>query len=321
MSLGTPTVTRLYDLITPMRWLFGSTFVILMGLCGSCALRHSTVTQPQLTGFASVLERIRPSIVQVRATFGSSVSTGTGFFINEDGVVVTARHVIHIEGLAAPDSISVLMRLPTMHGPPGPTMVASFYGWDATVTAEDPNHDVAILTMGKNPFKENITGIAIGGKPLSVPVLAATLDESTPKDGTAIFVSGFPLGLPTIITSAGYIASSDPISFNETTQQIGDIYWADVQANHGNSGGPVMSIQTGSVLGMQVGVLMTSVQFADGDQANALGVQTVAGVNRLRPISYNAGIAQVIPASYITALLRSHAIRFNVPPLGRPPAK
>ena len=63
---------------------------------------------------------------------------------------------------------------------------------------------------------------------------------------------------------------------------------------------------------MQVGIRTTAVEFPDGIKGPALGIQRVDADHQfLQPIGYNSGIAQIIPAKYISVLLRSNQIQFN----------
>jgi S1-C subfamily serine protease len=254
-------------------------------------------------------------MVKVTSRFSTGTSSGTGFFINANGDVVTANHVVHPPGSnGEPEEITIKMRLPTMRG--NFAMLASFTGSRAHVKATDAQHDIVVLgIIGRNPFTNPISVLHYNDKDLFLRVAAATVSEPLPKDGEPIFISGYPLDFPTLITNAGIIASSDPIEFEEKFQktQVHDILWGDIAANHGNSGGPVLSTVSGYVVGIQVGVSLTPVQYMDGNKEDADGCQVVdASHMNVRPIGYNAHIANIVPAKYVLELLRAN-IPFNVP--------
>lgn len=98
-------------------------------LCASCAERHATTAlpSPPSPDLSEMIERVRSSIVQVKTNFG----TGTGFFVGEEGIVITARHVVYRDPgnkATVASQIVVLLRIPT-----APNIVASFSGWDAAI--------------------------------------------------------------------------------------------------------------------------------------------------------------------------------------------
>ena len=82
---------------------------------------------------------------------------------------------------------------------------------------------------------------------------------------------------------------------------IEDLYLADVDINPGNSGGPVYSIDNAKVIGVTVSTqqLPVDVRGAQNEQ-----------VPNLR-LLYSSGIAQVIPAKYIIALLEKHGLKWQ----------
>jgi len=251
----------------------------------------------------------------VQSTFPKNVSSGTGFFINRNGDVVTANHVIHPPGMIGePTEIKILVRIPTIQSQQL-TMLSSFTGHRAVVKATDLTHDIVVLgIVGTSPFTKPTVIVHTPQNDLVEKLDVSKLSEPLPKDGQSIFISGYPLSLPTLITTSGFIASSDPIAFEGELphMQVSDVLWADIQANHGNSGGPVFSATNGDVVGMVVSVKVAPVEFTDGTQAPPLGVQWVDKDHSvLHPIGYNAGIAIIIPTKYITALLRSQNIPFN----------
>jgi S1-C subfamily serine protease len=62
-----------------------------------------------------------------------------------------------------------------------------------------------------------------------------------------ISVSGFPLEIPVLVTTTGWLATR---LFIDEKQRF--LYLADVQVNHGNSGGPAYRDSDGAVIGLVV---------------------------------------------------------------------
>jgi len=296
-------------------------FIVLVALlivicAGLQAFQSRKPLQPKNSAsLPDLISQIRGSIVEVRAMFqGGGSSTGTGFIINNDGVVVTARHVIHpIGNPQEPQSISIGVRVPTIEDANGNTITGSFHGFRANVSAVDDQHDIAVITPTENPFKSHYRPIAMTS-PVNeeAQLCVSVLDARHLVDGQPIFVSGYPLGMPILITTSGFIASSDPITVDRTTHHLDDIYWAGIQSNPGNSGGPVFSLTTGAVVGIMLGIVPADVQFKDGIHEAASGVmQLPGGRTIIRPIGYNSGIAEVMPTSHVLALLQQKNIKYK----------
>lgn len=75
----------------------------------------------------------------------------------------------------------------------------------------------------------------------------------------------------------------------------------------------MFSLDSGAVVGMQLGVLNSEVRFADGLKEPArVVVPLFSNQFGVRPLAYNAGIADVTPATHIVALLGRRSIRYQV---------
>lgn len=73
----------------------------------------------------------------------------------------------------------------------------------------------------------------------------------------------------------------------------GDRYLGDLRANHGNSGGPVYSISTGKVIGI-----------CDAFVGAPVETTVILPVG----LSYNSGLAVIIPIKYAIDLLKKHGL-------------
>lgn len=154
-----------------------------------------------------------PAVGMVLAkTNNGLLSSGTGFVIKDTGLFITNHHVI--EG--AIDMAVKLNNSDTIH--------------KAYIVKDDAQKDLAILQLQD---RETYPTLALEDNPM--PVL-----------GEDIMVLGYPLGTklgleltisPGIVSS---IRNLPEISLIQTNAAI----------NHGNSGGPMLSLRTGKVLGV-----------------------------------------------------------------------
>jgi hypothetical protein len=139
--------------------------------------------------------------------------TGSGFFINRQGLAVTANHVIFTN----PDnyeSVSITVRPKSRTDTPP---------LQAEVVHREVRDDVALLRVKTA---------------VEVPSVTLTPAPPTPN-GTRIAIMGFPLTFPLSIVDG--LISSKPAS---------NIWQTNASVNGGNSGGPVFDEKTGVVIGM-----------------------------------------------------------------------
>ena len=155
--------------------------------------------------------------INVSATtnyFGQTVQTaasGTGFFITEDGYILTNHHVIS-------DASSVKVTLYN-----GET-------YDATVIGSDEDYDIAVI-------KIDVTG--------ATPVVLG--DSSKVAIGESVAAVGNPLGELTFSMSEGIVSCVNrAINVDGTPFNMIQV---DCSINPGNSGGPLMNLY-GEVVGI-----------------------------------------------------------------------
>jgi S1-C subfamily serine protease len=100
--------------------------------------------------------------------------------------------------------------------------------WDATKLYVDPFLDLAILEIDKDQIDSH---------------RAAQLEcQSIPSVGHAVGAFGHPWGLP-------YTGTRGIVS-GKTDKYDGEMIQTDAPINHGNSGGPLISLETGRVIGI-----------------------------------------------------------------------
>src|ERR1700738_1057018 len=152
------------------------------------------------------VDHIRPSIVQIRLLPTRQI-LGTGFMVGEDGHVVTAQHVI--EAARAQTAAVGARVVAGLAQPNSANMRANFNLVDFDVVDEDGRHDLALLRLKQNPFSGEIrSGIVINGEEIPLLYGSAEFAINRPRDGQAIAISGYPLGIAVLVTSHGCVASS-----------------------------------------------------------------------------------------------------------------
>jgi serine protease Do len=172
---------------------------------------------------SSLVKQIGEAVVQVRTPGG----LGSGFFINDDGYLITNFHVIEGE-----TEISVEVYHQT-----GGQLARETYK-QVKIIAINKFHDLAMLRIDdKNAPKFKAT----------------TLGSSDALNvGDGVFAIGSPLGLERTVTQG--------ILSTKTRQLEGELYLqTSTQINPGNSGGPLFNLA-----GEVVGVTNMKITFGEG---------------------------------------------------------
>jgi S1-C subfamily serine protease len=237
--------------------------------------------RPAQAGLEELIAAAKPSVVAV-GVFSPTSSPrfafrGSGFVVGAGNFVVTNAHVL-------PDVIppggtegSLVVVVPT---PAGGRATA---GRGATLLGLDREHDLALLRIDGAP----------------IPALALS-DESLAREGASVAIIGFPIGGAlgfTPVTHRGIISSITAIALpapgaqslnsqaiNRLRQGSFDIYQLDATAYPGNSGGPVLDVESGKVIAVINMVLVK------GSKETA--------------ISHPSGISYAIPARFVGDLLK-----------------
>ncbi len=163
---------------------------------------------------------------QQKGTEKVQVSSGTGFFVSSDGLIVTNKHVV----LDTEASYSIIMN-------DGSKL-------NAKVLARDPFVDIAILKVEGDKFNP----IALG-------------NSDNLKTGQTVIAIGNALGEFQNTVSKGIIsglnrdvAVSDSQAGTEDLQQL---IQTDAAINKGNSGGPLLDL-SGRVIGVNVAMAQSA---------------------------------------------------------------
>ncbi|MEM0899614.1 MAG: trypsin-like peptidase domain-containing protein, partial [Pseudomonadota bacterium] len=146
------------------------------------------------------------------------VSQGSGFFISEDGLVVTNNHVI-----ANGTEFEIVMNDGTEY--------------DATLVGTDPRTDLAVLKVDEG---SDFTYVEFG-------------DEDSTRVGEWVVAVGNPFGLGGTVTAGIVSARGRDIGAGP----YDDFLQIDAAVNRGNSGGPTFNL-SGEVVGVNTAIFSPS---------------------------------------------------------------
>jgi S1-C subfamily serine protease len=141
------------------------------------------------------------------------------------------------------------------------------------------------------------------------PFASLAISTAAPRAGRFVVVSGFPLGSWTPALQIGMIAATKTINPNAMYgatihKDGGELLQISISANHGNSGGPVIDLNSGQVIGVVDQVVPAPLQ--------------IGGQHILNPNTFSAsGIMLAAPAKWVEALLEKNHIKSEGVPAGK----
>ena len=193
------------------------------------------------TSITQAVEKVGPAVVTVVGTIpgqntffgptGDQTVSGTGFFITEDGYLITNNHVV--EGAR---EVSIILSDGTEQR--------------ATIVGTDIYSDVAVLKTDGN-----------------VPAVAKLGNSSVLQPGESVIAIGSPLGNFKNTVTVGVVSATGRAIETRNGYQIEDLIQTDAAINHGNSGGPLVNL-AGEVIGINTLVVRNT---NGGDVAEGLG--------------------------------------------------
>jgi len=197
--------------------------LLLVQAVGAAEFRK---VQPATSPLSKLVSQVSPSVVRVFVLvqkddkFVTSV-IGSGFVVGPQGLVVTAAHVIKDVPV---DALLI-----------APADADYFKAEDSKVSiiSIDRERDVALLRSVAVQTRKALK-------------LEETSDVAVGEDA---LLFGFPLGDPVLTVSKGMVAA-------KTTRPLKDaklstrLIKLDASVNKGNSGGPLVRVSTGKVIGM-----------------------------------------------------------------------
>jgi 2-alkenal reductase len=193
------------------------------------------------TAVTKSVQSVGPAVVTVVGTIpgqqtffgptGDQRVSGSGFFINDQGYLLTNNHVV--EGTK---EVKIVLSDGTEQS--------------ASIVGTDPYSDIAVLkTEGK------------------VPAVAVLGNSDTLDPGESVIAIGSPLGDFKNTVTVGVVSATGRSIDTGNGYQIEDLIQTDAAINHGNSGGPLVDL-SGEVIGINTLVVRTS---GMGDVAEGLG--------------------------------------------------
>ncbi|WP_126580500.1 S1C family serine protease [Tengunoibacter tsumagoiensis] len=163
---------------------------------------------------ATVIAKVRPTVVQVNVTGSSGNSVGSGVIIDKRGYIITNNHVV--EG---GQNMEVVLST-------GATLPAQLIG-------QAPDDDLAIVRI--DPTKSHLEVAALG-------------DSSNLQVGQEVLAIGNPLGITQTVTAGIVSALGRNVATGNGTILPSTIQ-TDAAINPGNSGGALVDMQ-GNLVGI-----------------------------------------------------------------------
>ena len=188
----------------------------------------------------------------------SSPVSGSGFFVSDDGYILTNYHVVEhaVKGNVTLDVI-------THDGT----------RYEATVVGTEPDNDIAVL-------KIEAEGHAY----------ATLADSDSMQVGDVVYAVGNPLGELEFSMSTGHVSALDRLITTEANSDAINMFQIDAAVNSGNSGGPIYN-NKGEVVGIVTAKYMDSGVEGLGF---AIPINDAASIaNDLITVGYVTGKAQM----------------------------
>jgi Trypsin-like peptidase domain len=206
---------------------------------------------------------------------------GNGFFINEEGYLLTVAHVLETFHDGGQPYILVGRR----NGPP--------ILLQAAIIAVDSEHDVAILRATSNPFdsKYNVTSLPLSSDPVSPGQAVVALSLHPPRQQNANTFQ-----IPREDRFTGEVLSYESTKLDKSAGAA-QVFLLSHSVNLGQSGSPVLALDSRAVVGLVEGRWLRSSGLAIAKSFCA-------------PIS-TPGAA--VPIRYAINLLQNKSISWHAP--------
>jgi putative serine protease PepD len=198
---------------------------------------------------AGIAARVSPSVVSIEVSKGNSGGSGSGFFLDNTGHILTNNHVISLVATAGAS-----MRVQLANGKT----------YDAKLIGRDVAYDLAVIKI----------------KVTDAPALQLG-DSDKVQVGDGVIAIGSPLGLTGTVTSGIISAKNRPVTSGSGTRESSFInaIQTDAAINPGNSGGPLVNL-SGAVIGINSAIATTGSVF--GGQSGSIGLGFAIPINQAR---------------------------------------
>lgn len=230
------------------------------------------------------IDKTRGGIFQIKEAASAGklgAGIGTAFAVGDEGLLITAKHVV--EGYKDKELV-IAFGLPPVNYKGVLKINGMFVSMPgAVVKAVDDENDLALIKLPQ-PLREY--KFQTDTRLPEVSPHGLSLEEGEAIEGDAIAVSGYPLSEPSLVTTAGHIASNWTLADHQYERYLGDI-----TVNGGNSGGPVYRLQTGKVVGVAVAYKPApSHDWQSGEVSK---------------YAHNSGLTLIVPSSAVRELINS----------------
>jgi S1-C subfamily serine protease len=168
--------------------------------------------------FADVAAAVADSVVTIEALSKGEGSQGSGVVVDGRGYIVTNNHVIS-DAAKSPADYQISVVFNDGHEVP------------ANLVGRDPKTDVAVLKV------DNVDKL----------VVARLGDSEKLRVGEEVIAAGAPLGLRSTVTHGIISALHRPVPLSgdgSDTDTVIDGVQTDASINHGNSGGPLINMNS-----------------------------------------------------------------------------
>ena len=243
-------------------WYIALAMALIGGLVGSLIGKQAFGNSAHLVTSNAVIERapdsiagiaaqVSPSVVEIDSTTSDGSDTGSGFFIDPNGYILTNNHVIEAAVL---DNSTINVKL------------ANSKVYTATVVGRDTSYDLAVL-------KIDVTG---------APALVLGNSDNV-QVGDPVIAIGSPLGLQGTVTSGIISAKNRPVTTDSDNtageSSFIDALQTDAAINPGNSGGPLVDA-TGAVIGVNSAI--ASLDSSVSGQPGSIGLGFAIPINQAK---------------------------------------
>ncbi len=198
---------------------------------------------------AGIAARVSPSVVSIEVRNDRNGGTGSGFFLDSAGHILTNNHVI---SLAATNGATIKVKL------------ANGKDYDAELVGRDIPYDLAVIKIAVT----DAPALQLG-------------DSDAVQVGDGVIAIGSPLGLTGTVTSGIISAKNRPVTSGGGTSESSFInaIQTDAAINPGNSGGPLVDL-SGAVIGINSAIATTGSSF--GGQSGSIGLGFAIPINQAR---------------------------------------
>ena len=195
---------------------------------------------------AALAARVIPAVVSISVKGSGGSGTGSGFFLDSDGLILTNNHVV--ESAARSGTITVEL--------------SDGKKYRATLIGRDAPYDLAVL-------KIDVVG---------APTLQLGNSDAA-QVGDAVIAIGSPLGLSGTVTSGIISSKNRAVTTGNGSGESSFInaLQTDAAINPGNSGGPLVDA-TGAVIGVNSAI--ATLGFSS--QAGSIGLGFAIPINQAK---------------------------------------